>query len=191
MDEEQLKFLHFKGDNVAGDIIFKNSNLSKMEYEFTTCPVNVTFENTTLPKSMYNSIIDGNLILKNAILAKELKEQNLDDMFSLLPLDIGATLKIYNLQGRFLYKWTEEEIKNIKKNWQSDGNRPVKAPSKYVGPKDIWDKLKLLYRGEKTTKTHFTNSDLTDVDDKDISFSAIKKPQDTFLALLGKNNSRG
>ena len=100
---------------------------------------------------------------------------------------ITEVLKIYNLQGRFFDKWSEEEIKKLS---------PYKyAPEKYVGPEDIWKKLKLLYTDKtefnKPVKTHFTNEDLTDVDNDNINFSAIKKPQDTFLALLGKNNSRG
>ena len=147
------------------------------------------FENTTLPRDMYQSVI-GTLILKNATLPEELKTIQLEEVLSKIPVQID-TLKIYNLQGRFLDKYTEEKIQQIKKQWQSYGNRPQKAPKRYAGPQDVWNKLKLLLQEEETTKTHFTNEDLTDVDDKDINFSAIQKPQDIFLALLGKNNSRG
>lgn len=186
--EEELKFLHFKGDNVAGDILFKNSNLSKMKYIDTNGPVYLTFDNTTLPQIM-DDLKLKTLILKNATLAKELETAQLEHILSSLPYKI-ETLKIYNLQGRFLDKWTEDEIKQAKENWQRDGNDIGNTPSKYVGPKDIFEKLKLLCN-EGTTKTHFTNEDLTDINDENINFSSIQKSQDTFLATLGKNYSRG
>ena len=149
----------------------------------------ITFDKTILPNDMYNSNLK-HLRLKNATLPEELKTTPLKKILNRLPIEIG-TLKIYNLQGRFLDKYTEEEIKQVKKQWQSYGNVPGDDPLRYVGPQDVWNKLKLLFQERKPTKTHFTNDDLTDVDDKDINFSSIQKPQDTFLALLGKNNSRG
>lgn len=138
---------------------------------------------------MYQSVI-GTLILKNATLPEELKTIQLRKVLSKIPAQI-TTLKIYNLQGRFLDQYTEEEIKQIKQQWQDDGNKAGTAPGQYVGPQDVWNKLKLLFNEKNPVKTHFTNEDLTDVDNKDINFSVIKKPQDTFLALLGKNNSHG
>ena len=64
MTAEELKLLHFKGDSVAGNIIFKGGNLSKMQYKGATGPVDLTFENTTLPADMENSMTN-NLVLKN------------------------------------------------------------------------------------------------------------------------------
>lgn len=190
MNEEQLKFLHFKEDFFSGNILFKDSNLSKIDMlGVQGKTATITFEETILPRDIGESLL-ATLILKNATLPEELKTTPLKNLLGRIPKEI-STLKIYNLQGKFLDKYTEEEIKQVKKQWQNYGNIPGDAPSKYAGPQDVWNKLKLLFQEGKTTKTHFTNEDLTDVDDKDINFSAIKKPQDTFLALVSKNNSRG
>ena len=170
------------------NITFKDSDLSKVMMESINSLGYLKFENTILPQAIPGSTFQI-LILKNSTLPAELKTRQLGNILSGLPAEIG-TLKIYNLQGRFLDQYTEEEIKQIKKSWQSDGNHPEKAPSRYVGPQDVWNKLKLLFQ-ENPTKTHFTNEDLTDVDNDNINFSAIQKPQDTFLALVSKNNSRG
>ncbi len=173
MTEEDLKLLNFEGNSVTGNIVFKNSNLSKMQYRGTTGPVNVTFDNTILPTDMLHSSV-GTLILKNAILPEELKTASLKSMVNRIPY-INDSIKIYNLQNRFFDKWPEEEINQLE---------PSKyLPKKYVGPKDIWDNLKHLYRDEGT-KTHFTNEDLTDTPLEDINFSSIQKQQSQLLALL-------
>ena len=52
-------------------------------------------------------------------------------------------------------------------------------PSRYKGSQETYNRLKYIYRGESHTK-EFGNLQ-----------GSIQKPQDTFLALLGKNNSRG
>ena len=180
MIEENLKLLNFEGNSVIGNIVFKNSNLSKMQYRGTTGPVNVTFDNTILPTDMLDSSVNT-LILKNAILPEELKTASLKSMVNRIPY-INNSIKIYNLQNRFFDKWPEEEINQLK---------PSKyLPKKYVGPKDIWDNLKHLYRDEGT-KTHFTNEDLTDTPLEDINFSSIQKPQATSLALLGNSKAHG
>lgn len=189
LSPEELADMQFK-DDLLTNVNFKNSNLSKITMKSITASLGtLTFENTTLPKSMNGSTI-GNLVLKNAILSKELKTIQLKKVLSKIPAQIG-TLKIYNLQGRFLDQYTEEEIKQVKKQWQNYGNEAGIAPGQYVGPQDVWNKLKLLFNEKNPVRTHFTNEDLTDVDNDNINFSAIQKPQDTFLALLGKNNSRG
>ena len=186
MNEEQLKFVHFKEDFFSGNILFKDSNLSKIDMKGVQGgTADVIFENTILPVFMLKSKIK-NLTLKNATLPTELKTASLKSMVNRIP-EITGILKIYNLQGRFFDKWTEEEMKK---------SSPYKyAPEKYVGPEDIWKKLKLLYRNitefNKQTKTHFTNEDLTDVDNDNINFSALQKPQDTFLALLGNSTAHG
>ncbi len=171
------------------NIIFKDSDLSKVVMESINSLGYLKFENTILPQAIPGSTFQK-LILKNATLPEELKTTPLKKILDRFPTEIG-TLKIYNLQGRFLDKYTEEEIKQVKKQWQNYGNMPGGVPSRYAGPQDVWNKLKLLLQEGKTTKTHFTNEDLTDVDNNNINFSAIQKPQDTFLALLGNNNSRG
>ena len=188
LSPEQLENAQFDHDLLT-NVNFKNCDLSKIYMRFVGGQGNLKFENTVLPLSMEDSAI-GTLTLKNTTLPEELKTTPLKKILERLPTEIG-TLKIYNLQGRFLDQYTEEEIKQVKKKWQSYGNIPGGAPSRYAGPQDVWNKLKLLLREGETTKTHFTNEDLTDVDNDNINFSAIKKPQDTFLALLGKNNSRG
>ena len=169
MTEEDLKLLNFEGNSVTGNIIFKNSNLSKMQYRGTTGPVDLTFNNTILPTDMLDSEV-STLILKNAILPEELKTASLRSMVNRIP-DINNLIKIYNLQNRFFDKWTEEEMQQL---------TPYKtAPTKYTGPKDVWDKLKFLYRKTEQTETQFTNADLT---------GSIPKQQSQLLALLQTQN---
>ena len=169
MIEEDLKLLNFEGNSVTGNIIFKNSNLSKMQYRGTTGPVDLTFNNTILPTDMLDSEV-STLILKNAILPEELKTASLRSMVNRIP-DINNLIKIYNLQNRFFDKWTEEEMQQL---------TPYKtAPTKYTGPKDVWDKLKFLYRKTEQTETQFTNADLT---------GSIPKQQSQLLALLQTQN---
>ena len=188
LSPEQLKNAQFDHDLLT-NVNFKNCDLSKIYMRFVGGQGTLKFENTVLPLSMKDSAI-GTLTLKNATLPEELKTISLKKLFGRLPSEI-ITLKIYNLQGRFLDQYTEEKIKQIKKQWQNYGNIPAKLPERYAGQKDVWEKLKLLSDEETPTRTYFTNEDLTDVDNDNINFSAIQKPQDTFLALLGKNNSRG
>ena len=171
MTEEDLKLLNFEGNSVTGNIVFKNSNLSKMQYRGTTGPVDLTFNNTILPMDMLESGVNT-LILKNAKLPEELKETDPEDLPYRLP-NINNNLKIFNLE--LLNKWTEADLSTLDK---------VKhAPEKYVGPKNVWDKLKHLYRETEQTETQFTNEDLT---------GSIQKQQSRLLALLQtQNKSRG
>ena len=171
MTEEDLKLLNFEGNSVTRNIVFKNSNLSKMQYRGTTGPVDLTFNNTILPTDMLDSEV-STLILKNAKLPEELKETDPEDLPYRLP-NINNNLKIFNLE--LLNKWTEADLSTLDK---------VKhPPEKYVGPKNVWDKFKHLYLDEGT-KTHFTNEDLTDTPLEDINFSFIQKIKDRDLALL-------
>ena len=171
MTTEELKLLHFKGDNVAGDITFKNGNLSKMQYKATTGPVDLTFENTTLPTSMAHSVVSS-LTLKNSILPEELKTLSLKKVIKRLPF-VKKSLKIYNLQNNFLDKWTKEEIENEGKQY---------GPEEFIGPRNIWDKFLYLKETEFGIPTKFIEDNTT---------GSIQKSTDTFLALLGKNNSHG
>lgn len=123
--EEELKFLHFKGDNVAGDILFKNSNLSKMKYIDTNGPVYLTFDNTTLPIDMADSGVSS-LILKNTIFPEELKTIPLKKIIKKLPI-IYNSLKIYNVQNKFLDNWSKEEIEELK-------GKPF-GPKEFIGLK--------------------------------------------------------
>ena len=170
--EEELKFLHFKGDSVAGDILFKNSNLSKMKYIDTNGPVYLTFDNTTLPIDMADSGVSS-LILKNTIFPEELKTIPLKKIIKKLPI-IYNSLKIYNMQNKFLDNWSKEEIEELK-------DRPF-GPQEFIGPKNIWDKFLYLKKTEFGKPTKFIENN---------TMGSIQKPQDTFLATLGKNYSRG
>lgn len=182
MNDTELAKLHFK-NYLLKDVTFKGGNLSKLDFSHVkTGPSYLKFEDTTLPKTMEGSAITT-LILKNIYLPE------LDDLIDIsdaLP-HINDTLKVYNIKNKILEKWDEQTIK------QNAVHRG--APEKYVGPKDVWDKLKLLYDVPPETKTHFTNEDKTDVDIDDIQFTSLnKKPQSpVLLALLqGKaNHTRG
>ena len=163
VSEENLQLLHFERNSTGGNIIFKKCNLSKLQYIGTSCPVDLTFNNTILPMDMLESGVNT-LILKNAKLPEELKETDPEDLPYRLP-NINNNLKIFNLE--LLNKWTEADLSTLDK---------VKhAPEKYVGPKNVWDKLKHLYRETEQTETQFTNEDLT---------GSIQKQQSQLLALL-------
>ena len=170
--EENLKLLNFEGNSVGGNITFKNSNLSQMQYKGTTGPVNVIFDNTTLPTSMSGSTAKK-IVLKNAILPEELKTVPLKKIIKRLPF-INESLKIYNLQSSFIDELDEDEIKKLK------GKKF--GPEEFVGPRSIWNKFLYLKETEFGTPTKFIEDNTT---------GSIQKSTDTFLALLGKNNSRG
>ena len=175
-DSEQIQDIIFLDSKLA-NVTFKDSDLSNLEIG-AQVQNNLEFENTTLPTNMGNSIVDT-LILKNAKLPEELKETDPEDLPYRLP-NINDNLKIFNLE--LLNKWTEADLSKLDK---------VKLPpKKYVGPENIWNKFKHLYRDEGT-KTHFTNEDLTDTPLEDINFSSIQKPQATSLALLGNSKAHG
>jgi len=179
MSQENLELLNFERNSVTGNITFKNSNLSKMQYRGTSGPVNVTFDNTILPMDMLKSGVNT-LILKNAKLPEELKETDPEDLPYRLP-NINNNLKIFNLE--LLNKWTEADLSTL--------DKVRHPPKKYVGPKNVWDKFKHLYLDEGT-KTHFTNEDLTDTPLENINFSSIQKQQNQLLALLqNQGKSRG
>ena len=163
VSEENLQLLHFERNSTGGNIIFKKCNLSKLQYIGTSGPVDLTFNNTILPMDMLESGVNT-LILKNAKLPEELKETDPEDLPYRLP-NINNNLKIFNLE--LLNKWTEADLSTL--------DKVRHAPEKYVGPKNVWDKLKHLYRETEQTETQFTNEDLT---------GSIQKIKDQYLALL-------
>lgn len=173
MTEEDLKLLNFERNSVGGNITFKNSNLSKMQYKGTTGPVDLTFDNTTLPTSM-ESVTARALVVKNAILPEELKTLSLEEVIERLPF-VKESLKIYNLQNNFLDKWPKEEIE------QFEGKQY--GPEEFVGPRSMWDKF--LYKKESVygTPTMFIEDNTT---------GSIQKQQNQLLALLqNQGKSRG
>lgn len=172
MTPEQLENAQFYHD-ILTNVNFKNSDLSKIQMEAIFAGTGkLEFENTILPPAILNSSI-GTLILKNATLPEELKTASLRSMINRVPT-ITNSLKIYNLKNKFFDKWKEEDMQQL---------TPYKtAPEKYTGPKDVWDKLKFLYRETEQTETQFTDADLT---------GSIQKSTDTLLALLGNSKAHG
>lgn len=173
MNEDDLKFLHFKGDNVAGNIIFKGGNLSKMQYIATTGPVNLTFDNTTLPYNMTHSGVNT-IMLKDVTFPKEEFINNFT--FARLPYklpNIDDTLEIYGeIKNSILKNATPEQLESLvpQKN----------MPPKYKGSEEIYNRLKKIFRGEAQNKD-FGNYQ-----------GSIQKQQSQLLALLqNQGKSRG
>ena len=178
LSPEQLENAQFDHD-ILTNVNFKNSDLSKIQMKFLTASVGtLTFENTTLPLSMMKSVV-GELILKNVTFPKEEFNKNTEYDFSDLPYNtpmITDNLTIYGeIKDSPLKDLTQEQIEKLK----NDPRRPNEMPGIYKGSQEIYDRLKYIYRGESHTK-EFGNLQ-----------GSIQKPQDTFLALLGKNNARG
>ncbi|UTC65128.1 hypothetical protein E4O00_02875 [Treponema sp. OMZ 788] len=175
MIEEDLKLLNFEGNSVTGNIIFKNSNLSKMQYRGTRGPVNVTFDNTILPTDMISSGVNT-LILKNVAFPKEEFNNNLEYDFTDLPYNtphITDSLEIYGeIKDSILKDATPEQLNSLvpQKN----------MPEKYKGSEEIYNRLKKIFRGEAQNKD-FGNYQ-----------GSIQKQQSQLLALLQtQNKSRG
>ena len=173
MLQGDLELLNFEGNSVGGNILFKSCDLSKMQYKGTTGPVDLTFDATTLPTSMEN-VTARTLILKNATLPEELKTLSLGKVIKRLPF-VNESLKIYNLQNNFLYKWTKEEIEQFKMKKY--------GPEEFVGPRYIWDKFLYKKETEFGTPTIFIEDNTT---------GSIQKIKDQYLALLqSQGKTRG
>lgn len=178
MTEEELKLLNFEGNSVAGNIVFKNSNLSKMQYRGTTGPVDVTFDNTILPTDMISSGVNT-LILKNVTFPKEEFNNQPEFDFTDLPYNvphIKDSLEIYGeIKDSILKDATPEQLNSLvpQKN----------MPEKYKGSEEIYNRLKKIFRGEAKTINGNTNPNY---------HGSIQKQQDQLLALLQtQNKSRG
>ena len=176
MIEEDLKLLNFEGNSVTGNIIFKNSNLSKMQYRGTRGPVNVTFDNTILPTDMISSGINT-LILKNVTFPKEEFINNYE--FGELPYNLPHltdSLEIYGeIENSILKDATPEQLDSLvpQKN----------MPKEYKGSEEIYKRLKKIFRGEAKIINGNPNPNY---------HGSIQKQQSQLLALLQiKNKSRG
>jgi len=177
ISEEQLKFLHSKGDYFSGDILFEDSNLSKMQFGSVRAgTASITFKNTTLPQYMIRAKLK-NLTLKDVIFPKEEFNKNTEYDFSDLPYNtpmITDNLTIYGeIKDSPLKDLTQEQIEKLK----NDPRRPTEMPGRYRGSQEIYDRLKYIYRGESHTK-EFVNLQ-----------GSIQKPQATSLALLGNSKA--
>ena len=178
MNEEQLKFLHFKEDFFSGDILFKDSDLSKIDMlGVQGGTADVIFEEVVLPRNMMKTALE-NLTLKNVIFPKE-EFKNMGAKIRHLPYfapEIRNNLTIHGeVKNSPLKDLTQEQIEKLK----NDPQRPTEMPRIYKGSQEIYDRLKYIYRGESHTK-EFGNL-----------HGSIQKPQDTFLALLGNSKAHG
>ena len=147
-----------------------------MRYRSTTGPVDLTFDNTTLPSNMAHSKVN-NLILKNVTFPKEeiLKEQ-----FAKIPYIVPNINNSLEIHGEI--KDSPLEGKNTE---ELDELLPQKnMPENYTGSLEIYKKLKEhIYRGEARTINGNPNPNY---------HGSIQKRQSQLLALLQtKNKSRG
>ncbi len=175
LSPEQLENTQFYRD-ILTNVKFKDSDLSKIQMKTIFAGTGkLEFEDTTLPQILSNSSI-GTLILKNVTFPKEefYKTGTFEDLPYITP-DIGTLIIYGEIKDGPLKDLTQEQIEKLK----NDPRRPTEMPGIYRGPQEIYDRLKYIYRGESHTK-EFVNLQ-----------GSIQKPQDTFLALLGKNKVYG
>ena len=174
-DSNQIQDIIFLDSKLA-NVTFKDSDLSKIEIRGAQVQGDLKFENTILPYNMKDTSI-GRLTLKNTTFPKE-EFEHAGAKVEYLPYfapKIG-TLTIYGeIKNSPLKNLTTEQIEKLK----SDPQRPTEMPGIYKGSQEIYNRLKYIYRGESHNK-EFVNLQ-----------GSIQKPTDTFLALLGKNNSHG
>ncbi|UTC61860.1 hypothetical protein E4O05_10040 [Treponema sp. OMZ 787] len=166
---------NYKGnfiDNMLTNVNFKNSDLSKINFEYcSTGGGYLKFENTILPRTMEGSVI-FDLTLRNS----KFPDLNLSlgKTIKALPR-IKNSLKIYNLKNKLFDNWTKEEIEQFKMKKY--------GPNEFVGPRYIWEKFPYKKETEFETPTIFIEDNTTD---------SIQKRQSQLLALLQtQNKSRG
>ena len=176
INEELLKFLHFRGDFFSENIIFKDSNLSKIDMKGVHGgTANITFEKTVLPRTMKSFI--ANITLKNVTFPKEefYKIGTFEDLPYIVP-NVGILTIYGEIKDSPLKDLTQEQLKKLKE----DEYRPNKMPNLYKGSQEIYDRLKYIYKGESNT-IEFINLQ-----------GSIQKQQSQLLALLQtQNKSRG
>ena len=179
MDEEKLELLHFKGNLGGENIIFKNSNLSKMQYIGTSGPVDITFENTTLPYNMAHSGVNT-LILKNVTFPKEQFESGQEYEFIDIPYNVPNINDSLEIHGKIKNNPLEGKASDELEELIPQKN----MPENYTGSLEIYNKLKkYIYRGETKTINGNTNPNY---------HGSIQKQQNQLLALLQtQNKSRG
>ena len=179
MTEEDLKLLNFEGNSVTGNIVFKNSNLSKMRYEGTTGPVNLTFDNTTLPYNMAHSEANT-IILKDVTFPKEQFDLGQEYEFIDIPYNVPTINYSLEIHGKIKNSPLEGKGDEVLNTLVPQEN----MPENYTGSLEIYNKLKkYIYRGEAKTINGNTNPNY---------HGSIKKQQNQLLALLQtQNKSRG
>ena len=179
MTEEDLKLLNFEGNSVTGNIVFKNSNLSKMRYEGTTGPVNLTFDNTTLPYNMAHSEANT-IILKDVTFPKEQFDLGQEYEFIDIPYNVPTINYSLEIHGKIKNSPLEGKGDEVLNTLVPQEN----MPENYTGSLEIYNKLKkYIYRGEAKTINGNTNPNY---------HGSIQKQQSQLLALLQtQNKSRG
>ncbi|UTY24510.1 hypothetical protein [Treponema denticola] len=175
MTEEDLKLLNFEGNSVTGNIVFKNSNLSKMRYEGTTGPVNLTFDNTTLPYNMAHSEANT-IILKDVTFPKEQFDLGQEYEFIDIPYNVPTINYSLEIHGKIKNSPLEGKGDEVLNTLVPQEN----MPENYTGSLEIYNKLKkYIYRGEAKTINGNTNPNY---------HGSIKKQQNQLLALLQTQN---
>ena len=177
MNEEKLELLHFKGNLGGENIIFKNCNLSRMQYRGTTGPVDLTFDNTTLPYNMVHSGVNT-LILKNVTFPKEQFESGQEYEFIDIPYNVPNINDSLEIHGKIKNNPLEGKASDELEELIPQKN----MPENYTGSLEIYNKLKkYIYRGEAKIINGNPNY-----------HGSIQKQQSQLLALLQiQNKSRG
>ena len=179
MNEEKLELLHFKGNLGGENITFKNCNLSRMQYRGTTGPVDLTFDNTTLPYNMVHSGVNT-LILKNVTFPKEQFESGQEYEFIDIPYNVPNINDSLEIHGKIKNNPLEGKASDELEELIPQKN----MPENYTGSLEIYNKLKkYIYRGEAKIINGNPNPNY---------HGSIQKQQSQLLALLQiQNKSRG
>ena len=168
-------------DSQLENITFKNCDFSKIEMRVVGSTSSITFEDTTLPQAMLNTVFQ-NLTLKNVTLPQEEFFNNPKYNFTDIPYNMPNIEKSLTISGKvkgsLLQHLTLEQLQELE-----DAGKPRAMPKSFNGTQEMYDKLKkYIFRGESEKINGNSNPNY---------HGSIQKPQNTFLALLGNNNSRG
>jgi len=166
-------------DSQLENITFKNCDFSKIEMRVVGSTSSITFEDTTLPQAMLNTVFQ-NLTLKNVTLPQEEFFNNPKYNFTDIPYNMPNIEKSLTISGKvkgsLLQHLTLEQLQELE-----EAGKPRAMPKSFNGTQEMYDKLKkYIFRGESEKINGMPNPNY---------HGSIQKQQSQLLALL-QNQSK-